>query len=399
MEKVAIVGVGTLPWRSRYPEKSWLALGFEATKNALNDAHLNKEDIDLAIYSTFCELMLRQQIMCYIIHEYLGLQAKPSLRINAAGAADIASLYTGFCEISSGRSEIILVLAVQKGQDLYCHETRSRGDGFLRGISFAFDTTWVQPVVPGVSALMTVAFLIPHMEKYGSPTIDQLALVSVKNHRNALFNPEAQSKIELGVDDVLNSRIIAWPTTMYQCCLYSESAAAVILASEEKAKEITDKPIWISGIAECSYPSVRFEEKNLGRIFGLNIAAQKAYKMAKIENPLEELDLAEIYDLISGIEILSYEELGFCAIGEGGKLIEEGIVKKNGKLPVNVTGGRIAAGHVGGVSAIYSTASVVRQLREEAEPNQVSIRSGKALINCMDGYGSICGVVILERCN
>lgn len=397
MKKVAIVGVGTIAWRSRYEDKTWLELGFEATKNALNNARLAKEDIDLAIYSTFCELMLRQQIMCYIIHEYLGLQAKPSLRTNAAGAADIASLYTGFCEVASGMSDIVLVLAVQKGQDLYSKETRSRGDGFLRGISFALDTTWFQQVVPGPAALLTAAMLVPHMEKYGNPTLEQLARVSVKNHRNALVNPEAQLKIDLSVDDVLNSRIIAWPTTMYQCCLYSDCAAALILASEEKAREITDKPIWISGIAECSYPSIRFEEDSLGRITGLDMSARKAYAMAGIKDPMNELDVAEICDLISGVEILSYEELGFCKAGEGGDLVEEGVVEKGGALPVNPTGGRVAAGHVGGVSAVYSAATLVRQLKEEAGPIQVPIRTGKGLVDSMDGYGSICGVAILER--
>jgi acetyl-CoA C-acetyltransferase len=397
MRKVAIVGVGTIPWRSRYEDKTWLELGFQAAKNALDDAHLAKDDIDMAIYSTFCELMLRQQIMCYIIHEYLGLQAKPSLRPNAAGAADMASLYTGYCEVASGMSDIVLVLALQKGSDLYCSETRSRGDGFLRGIAFALDTTWLQQVVPGPAALMTASMLIPHMEKYGSPTLDQLARVSVKNHKNALGNPEAQLKTELTIDDVLNSRIIAWPTTKYQCCLYSDSAAALILAPEEKAKEMTDKPIWLSGIAECSYPSMRFEERGLGRIEALEASARKAYAMAGIRDPAGEIDVAEIYDLISGVEILSYEELGFCERGKGGAMVEEGLVEKRGKLPVNLTGGRVAAGHVGGVSAAYSAATVVRQLREEAGSMQVPIHSGKGLVDCMDGYGSICGVTILER--
>jgi len=219
----------------------------------------------------------------------------------------------------------------------------------------------------------------------------------VKNHKNALANPEAQLKIELTVEDVLNSRIIAWPTTKYQCCLYSDSAAALILASEEKAREMTDKPIWLSGIAECSYPTMRFEEKNLGRIDALEASARKAYAMAGIKDPVNELDVAEVYDLISGVEILSYEELGFCERGKGGKLVDEGLVEMSGKLPVNPTGGRVAAGHVGGVSAAYSAATVVRQLREEAGPIQGPIHSGKGLVDCMDGYGSICGVAILER--
>jgi acetyl-CoA acetyltransferase len=142
---------------------------------------------------------------------------------------------------------------------------------------------------------------------------------------------------------------------------------------------------------------MRFDETSLGRIPALNEAASRAYKMAGIKDPLDEIDVAEIYDLISGIEILSYEELGFCKPGEGGKLIDEGRVEKDGALPVNPTGGRIAAGHVGAVSAAYSTATVVRQLRQTAGPIQVPIRSGKGLVDCMDGYGSICGVAILER--
>ena len=119
--------------------------------------------------------------------------------------------------------------------------------------------------------------------------------------------------------------------------------------------------------------------------------------MAGIKDPLHELDVAEIYDLISGVEILSYEELGFCGRGESGRLVDEGILEKDGTLPVNPTGGRVAAGHVGAVSAAYSTATIVRQLKEDAGPIQVPIRSGKGLVDCMDGYGSICGVAILER--
>jgi len=397
MRKVAVVGVGTVPWRSHYEDKTWLALGFEAAKNALEDAHLAKEDIDLAIYSCFCELMLRQQIMSYIIHEYLGLQAKPSLRTNAAGAADIASLYAGFCEVASGMSDIVLILAIQKGGDLYCRETRSRGDGFLKGTSFAFDTTWLQHVVPGTAALMTAVFLVPHMEKYGTPTPQQLGKASVKNHNNALVNPEAQLKIELSVEDVLNSRIIAWPTTMYQCCLYSDCAAALILTSEEKAREITDEPVWISGIAVSTFYPGWQETDILGRLVAVKEAGRRAYNMAGVQDPLHELDLIELHDLVTGCEILMYEELGLCGVGEGGRLIDDGTVEKDGILPVNPSGGRVAAGHVAGVSGIYSVATVVRQLREQAGAMQVPIRNGRGLVEANCGLNGLVGVAILER--
>ncbi len=397
MNKVAIVGVGTLPWRSNYDDHVWYDLALEATKKALNDARIPKESIDLVVYSIFCEIMIRQQIADRILHEYLGLIPKPTLRPNAGSAADIASLYTAYTAVASGMADTVLLLAVQKGGDLYSKETRSRGDGFQKCISLAVDTTWLAPILPGPPAFLTMAFLAPHIQKYGTPTPQQLARASVKNHRNALDNPEAQVKLRLSGEDVLNSRIIAWPTTYHQCCLYSDCAVALILASEKKAREITDKPVWISGIAECSYPTMRFEKETLGRMMGLNTAAQRAYRMAGIKDPMNELDIAEISDLISGVEITSYEEMGFCPPGEGARLIDEGQTEKTGKLPVNVTGGRVACGHVGGVSAIYSAAAITRQLKEEAGAMQVPIRHGKGVLNSIDGYGATAGVAILER--
>jgi len=224
-----------------------------------------------------------------------------------------------------------------------------------------------------------------------------LGKASAKNHKNALVNPEAQLKINISPEDVMNSRIIAWPTTMYQCCLYSDGAAALILASEEKAKEITDTPIWISGIAVSSYYTARFESGNIGRLIGVEEAGKRAYNMAGIKNPLNELDLMEIHDLVTGCEILMYEELGLCERGDGGRLIDEGKVEKDGILPVNPSGGRVAAGHVGGVSGIYSTACVVRQLKEQAGAMQVSIKNGRGLVEANDGLSGLVGVAILER--
>ena len=397
MRKVAIVAVGTIPWRSRYDEYTWRAIGLQATKKALEEAELTVKDIDSVVYSIYCDLMMRQQSPTPLIHDYLGMEGKPCVRVMAGAGGAMYTLYAAFTQVASGMHDIVLLSAVQKGQDWYSFETRSRGDGLLKGFVISTNTTWMQPVVPLVPAYLTVNFIAPHIDKYGTPTPEQLAKASVKNHKNALSNPEAQLKVDLSVDDVMSSRIISWPTTMYQCCLYSDCAAALILTSEEKAKEITDKPVWISGIAECGYPTMRFEEDSLGRIPGLHTAATRAYGMAGIKDPLNELDVAEVYDLISGVELLSYEELGFCGAGEGGRLIDEGIVEKDGMLPVNPTGGRVAAGHVSSVSAVYSTSTVVRQLKEEAGPIQVPIRSGKGLVDCMDGYGSICGVAILER--
>jgi acetyl-CoA C-acetyltransferase len=397
MRKVAIVGVGTMPWRSRRDDETWRALGMQAVKNALADARLSRDDIDSVVYSIYCDLMLRQQSPTPLAHDYLGMEGKPAIRIMAGAAGSMFALYAAYCQVASGMADIVLQPAIQKGQDFYSFETRSRGDGLLKGFSISGHTIWVQPIGPGAPGSITVTMLNPHIERFGGPTPEQLAKASVKNHKNALVNPEAQLKVDLTVDDVLNSRIMAWPTTMYQCCLYSDGAAALILASEERAREITDTPIWLSGIAVSTDNPNEQNADKIGRVPAIFEAGRMAYKMAGIKDPLHDLDIMEVHDICTGLEVLTYEELGLCELGQAGRLIDEGVVEKDGLLPVNVTGGRVAAGHVGGVSGTYSAATVVRQLREQAGAMQVPIRSGRGLVEAADGGAGHIGVAILER--
>lgn len=398
MRKVAIVGIGTLPWRSRYINKSYRALGLEATKKALLDAGVGRTDIDNVVYSIYCETMLRQQIPEPMLQDYLGFQGIPSLRVAAGAAGDGYALSAAYAQIASGMSDLTLYLAVQKGQDFYAFDTKSRGDGILRGFSISMDTTWLQPVTPGVPPFLTAHLLAPHIEKYGSPTPEQLAKVSVKNYANAFTNPEAQIHRKVTVDEVLNSRIIGWPTTAMMCCLYSDQACAIILASEDRAKELTDKPIWISGISTSTYATQRADPETVGRLMGTNIAARRAYSMAGITKPIDQLDLVQVHDLIAGTEIMAYEELGLCELGEGGRLIDEGVVERDGKVPVNTDGGRMACGHVGGVSGAYATCEIVRQLREEAgSERQVRIKNGRGVVQTIDGHASLNSVAVLER--
>ena len=397
MRKVGIVGIGTVPWQARNADKTFRALGLQVAKKALENAKISKEDIDNIVYSIYCEVMIRQQIPSILMQDYLGFQGLPSLRVEAGAAGEGYALSAAYAQIVSGMSDITLFVALQKGGDFYDFNTRSRGDGFQNGMAISMDTTWQAPVNAGVPAWLTLFCLIPHMEKYGTPTPEQLAKVSVKNYNNAYLNPEAQLHEKVTVDDVLNSRIFAWPTTTRMCCLMSDGACALVLASEEKAKEITDKPIWITGIATSSYAIHRAKPDTIGRMPGTKIAAQKAYKMAGIKKPIDELDLIQVHDLITGTEILAYEELGLCELGEGGRLVDEGIVERGGKVPSNLDGGRVACGHVGGVSGAYGICEIVRQLREEAGERQISIRNGRGLMQCIEGQASLSAVAILER--
>jgi acetyl-CoA C-acetyltransferase len=397
MKRVAIVGIGTLPWYSRYADKSFRALSLEATKKALQDANLTPKDVDNVVYSIYCETMLRQQIPTPLLQDYLGLQGASSLRVAAGASTEGYALSGAFAQVASGMSDITLYLAVQKGQDFYSFETRSRGDGLLKGFTISMDTTWLQPVTPGVPPFLTLFCLVPHIEKYGSPTPEQLAKVSVKNYQNAFMNPEAQLHQEITIEDVLNSRIISWPTTARMCCLYSENACALILASEKKAREITDRPIWITGTATSTYALHRAEASSLGRMMGTQIAAKRAYQMAGIKKPIDELDIVQVHDLITGTEIMAYEELGLCELGEGGQLVDEGITDWNGKVPSNTDGGRVACGHVGGVSGAYGVCEIVRQLRGEAGNRQIKVRHGKGLMQCIEGHASLSSVTVFEK--
>ncbi len=397
MKKVAVVGIGTLPWQARNEDKTFRSLALEAVKKALEDAKLSRADIDLVIYSIFSEVMLRQQIPTVLLQDYLGFQGLPSLRIEAGAAGEGYAFNAAYGQIASGRSDLTLLIALQKGADFYDFKTASREAGYGAGTSNATDATWLQPVMPCSEALLNTFSLMPHMEKYGSPTVEQLAAVVIKNHANASRNPEAQSRGAVTMDDVLSAPVIAAPITSLMCALHSDGACALILASEDKAREITDKPIWLTGTGTSSYAAHRAGPENIGRLMGTHIAARKAYKMAGVTKPAEEFDLAQVHDLVSGLEIMAYEELGLCELGQGGRLLDKGVVAPGGKVPVNIDGGRIACGHAGGVSGAYAACEIVKQLREEAGERQVPIRTGRGVMQCIDSHGSMNSVSVFAR--
>ena len=397
MAKVGLVGIGTLPWQERNAEQTFRALAASAAKKALADAGIGRRDIDFVVYSIFSEVMLRQQIPTVLLQDYLGFQGLPSYRVEGGSASEGYALHAAYAAIASGRSEIALLVAVQKGSDFYDFVRHSRESGYWSGISNTTDATWLQPVMPCSEALLTTSALQPHIERYGNPTPAQLAAVVVKNRAHAARNPEAQCRDAVSVEEVLASPPIAGPTTALMRAARGDAACAIVLASEAKARALAATPIWLAGTATSSYPTHRAGPQTLGRLRGTQVAAEKAYRMAGIADPARDVDLVQIHDLISGVEILAYEELGLCAPGEGGRLVDEGVVALGGRLPCNVDGGRIGCGHAGGVSGAYAACEIVRQLRETAGDRQVPLRTGRALLQCMDSHGAMSSVSVFSR--
>ncbi|TAK31660.1 MAG: thiolase family protein [Chloroflexota bacterium] len=394
--RVGIIGVGLLPWKVRYPNKTYYELAAEAVRKALDDAGIGKDRVDNVVYglADVYTMAIRQACASTIIQDYIGMAGKSSLTVHGGAATGALAVKTAYAEIASGMSEVSLVVGTGKGMDLIDPETGKRSLGFLKSITFDLDTTWDQPVEPGATHF---AFVVQaHIDKYGGPTEEQMAKVSVKNHGNALDNPLAQSGIKLTVEEVLKSPRMSGPAKFYDSCLYSEGAAALVLANEKIAREIGRKVVWIEGVGSSNKRSSLPDWDDLGGIPCQYIATQKAYRMARIKDPLNELDVIELHDLQTGIEIMSYEELGLCARGEGGRLIDEGVTERTGRLPVNPSGGMIGCGHVAGPSGISRVGEVALQLRGEAGKRQVKIAHGRGLTACIGGPGvsQACSIVL-----
>jgi acetyl-CoA acetyltransferase len=404
-EKVAIIGVGITPFKARYLDKTYFELAYDATKLALEDANENEanithNDLESTVYGIYNELFERQFMPDIFTNSYIGMNDKPGTRIASGGATGGYTVRMAFAEVASGLSDLCLCLGVEKCNDCYDEKTGTTTPEVLNAIAYSADMTYEYPM--GMMAASSyVSMVNAHYEEFGNPTEEHMAMVSVKNHGNAMLNPKAQSPMEITIQDVLNSRIICYPFKMLDCCLYSEASAALILASEEKVKELgVENPIWMTGVGAANTDCFIGNRESIGRLYSNINAAKAAYKMAGLDYDKikEQIDVAELHDAFSGQEVISYEELGFVPFGEGGGWIEEGGPMKDGELPCCPSGGLIGCGHAVGATGIMSTGEAALQLRGDAGDHQCEIEKGRALAHSIGGPGAAYAAVIV-MCN
>ncbi len=398
MPEVAIIGVGCTNFRGRHPDKTYFELAFDAAKAAFEDAGIDKADVGAAVYGIYNDFFQRQYQPDAFVHDYLGLPPIPAVRVNTGGATGGSALRIGYAEVASGLYDIVLVLGVEKCADCFDYFTKNPVPEVLRAILYTSDMTYDNPIGRTAASGFALAVLA-HMQKYGGPTEEQMAKVSVKNHGNALKNPRAQSGMKITVDDVLKSPKIVDPFKRLDNCLYTEGAAAVVLASRRKVAELHPKkpPIWITGLGaalDWAFPGNR---ESIAEFHGCRLATKKSYDMAGITDPLEQFDLAELHDAFTGTELMSYEDCMFCEPGEGGRLIDDGTVWPGGKLPVNLSGGLIGCGHAVGATGLMQTSEIVWQLRHEAGARQAP-NARRGLVQSIGG--TLCAwtvSLVLER--
>ncbi len=358
--RVAVVGVGHSKFGKR-TDATIRELAFEAAAPALTDVGIWSGDIDASVIGVAGEEFAAQGAPAALINDYIGLKEKSTYRVEAACASGSAAVRTGWALVSSGLAEVVLVVGAET-------MTHLKTDVAMDLMAKAGDTRWEYPfgiTFPGFYALMASA----HMAEYGT-TREQLSMISVKNHKYGAMNPYAHLQKTVSLEEAMNSVLISSPLNLYDCCLISDGAAAVVLASEDKAKKLSDTPVWISGLGSASEPMMISERDKLTGIRASKIAAEQAYRMAKIT--VDDIDVAELHDCFTIAEVMAYEDLGFCQKGEGGKFIQEGQSDLGGKIPVNLDGGLKSKGHPLAATGVSMTVEIVKQLRGESGNRQVN---------------------------
>jgi acetyl-CoA acyltransferase len=378
MSDVFVLGVDMMKF-GRFPERTVPQLGAQAALMALDDAGLTIQQIQAVYCGNIGEAtaMVGQRIL----HQ-IGQTGVPVVNCTNACATGATAFREAWIGIKAGLYDLVLAVGVeQMGRGLLGGGAKANGvstEGLLG--------SGTMPAVFGEAGL-------EHSRKYGT-TFEQFAKVSVKNHHHATLNPRAMYQIETPLEMVMRSEMIAYPNTKLMCSANVDGAAAVVLASERKAKELgLKRAVRVKASVLTSDP---WQERDLvlpDVSTCTRNAAQQAYEMAAV-GP-DDLELVELHDCFATAEILHYENLRLCADGEGGKLIDAGETALGGRIPVNVSGGLLSKGHPLGATGIANIYEVCTHLRGEAGKRQVD--GARLGLTHVIGLGSACGVHILER--
>lgn len=381
MREVAVIGIGQSIF-GKLTHMSAIDVGRDAVFAAMKDAGVNPKDIQVAYASRMYDCWVTAQS----ILKEVGITGIEMVNVENACAGGATAFRGVWKDIADGRYDMGIAVGVEMITNSplagkLISPTKDDLDGEL-GLT-----------MPGIFALLARR----QMEMYGS-TIEDFALVSVKNHHHGCLNPFAQYKKEFTVEAVVNSHMICDPITLLQCCPMTDGAAAAVLCSLEKARQYTSRPIKVIGSAllsgEYMYKMSDITMSPLG-----SKTANIAYKMAGV-GP-EDIDLVELHDAFANEEILRYEELGLCKQGDGVRLVRDKETWVGGRIPVNPSGGLLSLGHPLSASGVRNIAEIVLHLREQAGQRQTpnaKIGLAHMLGGTLSGVeAGACSVHILAR--
>jgi acetyl-CoA acetyltransferase len=359
----------------KFLERSLQDLAYEPLWNAIRESNIDPHDIDIAfVGNAYAGLITGQEsIRGQVVLREAGIAGIPIVNVENACASGSTALYLAQKAVASGQAELALAVGVEK---LFCDDTGRS----LKALSTSSDLDIegrMGMLFAGIYSMRVRA----HMEKYGL-TREQLAKVAVKNHDHGALNPHAQYRNRVTVEEVLNSRMIADPITLFMTCPLGDGGAAVLVGTKEMALKVDKRPIKIGSSVLGSFGFAGKDEPTI-----VARVSEKAYKEAGVTP--KDIQVAEIHDAVAPIELYLYEELGFCGAGESGRMIDEGETWFDGKLPVNTSGGLTAKGHPAGATGLAQVAEIVWQMRGEAKERQINPIPNTGLVE--NGGGNVAG--------
>jgi len=352
---VAVIGAGMIDFGELF-EQSIDDMAEAAYLNALADVDhgIEPDEIDAGWFGTI-DIAGDASSGLGAAHP-TGQFGIPMTRVENACATGSTAFRSAVEAVRGGSADVALVLGAEKMRD--------SAAGLIEGA--ALDQVWrgrgvTMPAFFGLRATR-------HMHEFGT-TREQIAKVSVKNHENGSKYPHAHYRFTCTVDEVADSPTVTYPLNLYDCCPVTDGAAATIVASSDVAESYSDDPIWVRGGGLSTDSLLRGDDAALVGFPATEQAAAQAYEQAGI-GP-DDVDVAEVHDCFTITELVTYEDLGFCAKGEGGELIDEGAVELDGETPVNPSGGLLAKGHPIGATGVAQVNEIYEQLRGEAGEVQV----------------------------
>jgi acetyl-CoA acetyltransferase len=381
-QRAALIGIGESRV-GRVPDRSALELQADAALAAVADAGIRFSDIDGLITTPL--RVERWNMPCGVVASALGIKPKFLATEDLAGASGAAMIHHAVMAVESGQCDTVLCVA---GQNLLSHGSRAQAVKSMAEVGSAHPQFEVPygPLVPSLYALIAQR----HMHEFGT-TSEQLAEVAVTMRYHASLNPNAHKRELITVDDVLASNMITAPLHMLDCALVSDGAAAVIVTTADRARDLLRPAVYLRGQGYGLRHSHIGDTEDITTT-GAVESGNAAFRLAGVER--SDIDVAQIYDCFTITLIVELEDLGFCPKGEGGRFVEGGRIRVGGELPVTTHGGLLSGGHPGLPGGFFHVVEAVRQLRGDAGARQVE-NAQLALVHGNGGVASVHCTLIL----
>ncbi|MFB6080588.1 MAG: thiolase domain-containing protein [Haloferacaceae archaeon] len=382
---VRIAGVASTEF-GRHPDSSSRELFSDAATAAFEDAAVTAADVDALYFGNFMgDVVENQGHMGALMADAVGAREAASVRVESACASGGAAVRAATHAVDAGVHDVVLVGGTEM---MYTVGTEAITDALANAADNEYENQ-VGLTFPGIYGVMARAYMAEF-----DATREDLAAVSVKNHANGVDNPIAQFHEEITVDEVLESKPIASPLGLLDCCPISDGASVVVLVDDEYAREAgLDAPVAIRGSGQSSDAIALQDRADLARTPAAERAATEAYAGSGIEPT--EIDVCEVHDCFTIAEIMALEALGLYEYGDGVRGAVEGETALDGRVPVNTSGGLLAKGHPVGVTGVEQIVELTKQL-EGRHPNQVADPE-VAVAHNVGGSGASAVVHVLGR--